>query len=597
MKKTILRVLVMIMLMSVSACTQNTNNEFEISDLTNGTYTATKEGFQHEHVTVSVSIEDNKISEVNIDEITDFPVTVIEAPVKEIPAAILKYQTYNVDSVTGATLTSNAIKQAVKDCLDQAGGSELFSHEIEHPTKINKEDVQTDVLVIGAGGAGVMSAVEASIGNSPKESSGLNVMLIEKAGFIGGNTSVSGGVRYLYEDETGAYDQTWVDASLKTEMAMLQPYMELDFNESLMRHEIEINPYTNQLLEDIGVKSKDNWGYKAFDTNDGHLDPKWSGSYFTYAVKPYLEKSEIDLRLNTEAIELIQDEKGAVIGAKVEDNEGTYNIYAKKVVLATGGFAHNRELIEKYAPEFTQGIVFSAGTNTGDGILMAEAVGAQIIGDKMFGHIGADAIEGARPDFGGSIYYGSHPVIYINMNGQRFVNEDKNKYVIYHDLLKQPEQTGWGIVDGDNINLEPLKSSTSPHVVHADSLEELAALIDVDEEALLTTINKYNEDVKNGVDTQFNVTQERLDSIDQAPYYAYTINPITFSSMVSVKVDGDCRVLNEDNQVIENLFAAGDMVLGGNKTSYYFDARGVGTAMYTGTICGQTIKEELKDME
>lgn len=597
MKKTILRVLVMLMLISVSACTQNTNKDTETTALINGTYTATKEGFQREHVTVSVSVEDNKITAVNIDEITDFPVTVIEAPVKEIPAAILKHQTYNVDSVTGATITSNAIKQAVKDCLDQAGGSEMFAQGVEHPEKINKEDVQTDVLVVGAGGAGVMAAVEASIGSSSNESSGLNVMLIEKAGFIGGNTSVSGGVRYLYEDETGNYDQAWVENSLNAEMATLQPYMELDFNVDLMRHEIEVNPHTNQLLEDIGVKSKDNWGYKAFDTNDGHIDPKWSGSYFTYAVKPYLEKSEIDLRLNTEAVELLQDESGAVIGVKVTDNEGTYNIYAKKVVLATGGFAHNRDLVEKYAPEFTKGMVFAAGTNTGDGIIMAEAIGAQIIGDKMFGHIGADALEGARPDFGGSIYYGSHPVIYINMDGQRFVNEDKNKYVIYHDLLKQPKQTGWGIVDGDNVNLEPLKNSTSSHVVHADSLEELAVLIGVDEKALLATINKYNEDVKNGVDTQFNVTQERLDSIDQAPYYAYTINPITFSSMVGVKVDGDCRVLNEDDQVIENLFAAGDMVLGGNKTSYYFDARGVGTAMYTGTICGQTIKEELSDMK
>lgn len=85
--------------------------------------------------------------------------------------------------------------------------------------------------------------------------------------------------------------------------------------------------------------------------------------------------------------------------------------------------------------------------------------------------------------------------------------------------------------------------------------------------------------------------------IDQAPYYAYTINPITFSSMVGVKVDEDCRVLNQEHQVIENLFAAGDMILGGNITSYYYDARGVGTAMYSGTICGQTIKEELKNIE
>lgn len=142
-----------------------------------------------------------------------------------------------------------------------------------------------------------------------------------------------------------------------------------------------------------------------------------------------------------------------------------------------------------------------------------------------------------------------------------------------------------------------MKNSSSSHVVHADTLEELAELIKVDKTALLETVNKYNEDVKNGEDTQFNVSSERLDVIDQAPYYAYTINPITFSSMVSVKVDEDCRVLNKENQVIENLFAAGDMVLGGNITSYYFDARGVGTAIYTGTICGQTAKDEIINLE
>ena len=330
MRKTILWVLVM-MLFSLNACTQDTKDSKQ-ADLTNGTYTATKEGFQHEHVTVSVTVEDNKIIDVSIDEITDFPVTVTEVPVREIPAAILKHQTYNVDSITGATLTSNAIKQAVKDCLDQAGGSQFFSKEVEKPVSEDKEDVYTDVLVIGAGGSGIMSAIEASIGNTIDESSGLNVMLIEKAGFVGGNTSVSGGVRYLYEDETGKYDQAWVDASLEKEMAVLQPYMELDFNEELMRHEIEVNSYTNQLLENIGVKSKDNWGYKAFDTNDGHLDPKWNGSYFTYAVQPYLEKSDIDVRLNTEAIELLQNDNGAIIGAKVKDKESTYNVYAKKVV-------------------------------------------------------------------------------------------------------------------------------------------------------------------------------------------------------------------------------------------------------------------------
>ena len=134
-------------------------------------------------------------------------------------------------------------------------------------------------------------------------------------------------------------------------------------------------------------------------------------------------------------MKLLTDEDGAVIGASVEDKTSTYNIYAKKVILSSGGFAKNPELIEEYCPDFVNGKVFAAGCNTGDGLIMAREIGAEIIGDKMFGHLGADEIEGARPDYSLTFYYGYGTPMYINMNGERFVNEDKNSYVIYHDLL------------------------------------------------------------------------------------------------------------------------------------------------------------------
>lgn len=593
MKKKLIWTLAMVLAVStITGCAQNGENE-KSSALTPGTYTATKEGFQHGHVTVSVKVDENSIQDITVDEVTDHPVTVIRTPVQQIPQDIMKYQTYNVDVVAGATITSNAIKQAVKDCLEQAGGSEAFSVAVEHATPVDKEDVETDVLVVGGGGAGMVSAIEASIGDSAKESSRLNVTLIEKAGFLGGNTNVSGGVRYVHDDPTGKYDIAWENQAVEDEKAILKPYMELEFNESLMRSEIQVMKHTNDLLDELGVNSVDAWGYLKFDTTDEHVEPKWNGSYLTYALTPYLDDSDIDIRLSTEAKSLITDDSGAVIGVSVEDQEGTYDIYAKKVILATGGFPYNKELIEKYAPDFVNGIVFAAGTNTGDGLVMATEIGADTVGDKMFGHVGADAFEGARPDYSLTFYYGNNSAMYVNMNGERFVNEDKNSYVIYHDLLKQKGEMGWGIIDGNNPDVQVLAGSESEYVHHGDTLEALAEELGIPVDNLVATIDSYNTCVDKGQDTEFGTAIERMDRIDEGPYYAFILKPITFSSLVSVKVDGNGHVINTKGENIPNLFAAGDMVLGGNLTSYYFDARGVGTAMYTGNLTGQTAKQEI----
>ena len=557
-----------------------------------GTYTATKEGFQRCHVTVSVTVDETSITDVVIDEITDHPQTLIQTPCEQIPADIVANQTYNVDGVSGATMTSNAIKGAVRDCLDQAGGSDAFSAPVEHADLVQGEDVETDVLVIGGGGAGMLASVEAFIGETTEERSGLSVTLIEKAGFLGGNTNLSGGVRLFYPDPEEKYDEAWVEQSVQDEMNTLQPFMELPFNEDLIRSEMEVMVHTNEVLDETGVNSIDAWGYLQFAPKE-HEEPKWFGSYLTEAMNDYLPQTEIDVRLNTRAMKLLQDESGAVIGAAVQDKTSTYNIYAKKVILCSGGFAKNPELIEEYCPDFVNGKVFAAGCNTGDGLIMAREIGAQIIGDKMFGHLGADEIEGARPDYSLTFYYGYGTPMYINMNGERFVNEDKNSYVIYHDLLKQDVPQGWGIIDADNADAQVLEDSESQYVLKAETLDELAELMGVPADNLKKTVESYNACVEKGEDTEFGTAIERMDAITDGPYYAFILSPITFSSLVSVKVDGNCRVLNTDGEVIPNLFAAGDMVLGGNITSYYFDARGVGTAVYTGDLSAQTAKEEL----
>lgn len=220
----------------------------EAAALTPGTYTATKEGYQKEHVTVSVTVDANSITDVQIVEVTDHPSTITDAPCRQIPAAILVNQTYNVDGVTGATFTSNAIRNAVRDCLEQAGGSEAFSGAVEKVSLTQGEDVHTDILVVGGGAAGMVAAAEAYSGNNVDEVSGLKVMLIEKAGFLGGSTSVSGGCFYTYEDESGVYDEAWCQNVVREEIEHLAGDKQENFNEALLYGETGVMARTLQLL-------------------------------------------------------------------------------------------------------------------------------------------------------------------------------------------------------------------------------------------------------------------------------------------------------------------------------------------------------------
>lgn len=579
---------------AAAAIAQAKGEEAEKPLLKPGTYEATKEGFQLCHVTVSVTVDEDSITDVKIVECTDHPKTVSSVPCQQIPADIVKYQTYNVDTVTGATVTSNAIRFAVRDCLEQAGNADGFSRPVEQETMVQGEDVYTDVLVVGGGGSGMVAAIEASMGNSIEEASGLNVTLIEKAGFLGGSTSCSGGVRMVHRDETGAYDEAWIEKAVEEEKAILQPYMQMEFNDDLIRGKMSVMQKTNQLLDHVGVKSEDAWGHLQFVLDD-YKETKWSGTYLTNAVNSYLLNTAIDLRLNTRAMELLTDDEGQVIGAAVQDKTSNYNIYARKVILACGGFARNEELIEKYAPEFAGAPVFAAGTNTGDGLIMATDIGAAVVGNTMFGHIGCDEIEGQRPDYSLSFYYGPGKAMYVNMNGERFCDETKSKYVIYHDILKQEEQVCWGIVDGDNAEIQALIDSKSQYVHHGETLEELAKTLGMPADALQATVDTYNQSIEQGEDTAFGVAVEQMDRIDTAPYYAFILRPVTLSSLVGLKVDGGCHVLNTNGEAIPNLFAAGDMVLGGNLVNYYFDARGVGTAVYSGDLAAQTAKAEIFD--
>ena len=569
----------------------------EAAALTPGTYTATKEGYQKEHVTVSVTVDANSITDVQIVEVTDHPSTITDAPCRQIPAAILVNQTYNVDGVTGATFTSNAIRNAVRDCLEQAGGSEAFSGAVEKVSLTQGEDAHTDILVVGGGAAGMVAAADAYSGNNVDEVSGLKVMLIEKAGFLGGSTSVSGGCFYTYEDESGGYDEAWRQNVVREEIEHLAGDKQENFNEALLYGETGVMARTLQLLNHAYATFTDTGlGWLCFDPPEGGEDKKWAGSYMTKKMNVYLPTTDIDVRLETGATDLLMDENGAVIGVAVKDKTSTYNIYAGKVILACGGFGANKEMTARYAPDYADALVFCAGTNTGDGIAMAVEAGAGLVGDTMFTQLGVNDIIGIRPDFCMPFIFGMGKFMGVNLNGERFMNEYVTGYNRAQAVAHQDNTTGWGIVDSDNENAGALGSESdleAGYVFVADTLEELAEKIGIPADKLVESAEAYNAVIDSNGTDPFGNSAETMDRLDTAPYYGWLMRPCTITSLVAVKVDDSARVLDEDGQPIENLFAAGDMVLG-NLLKCYNAARGVGNAIYSGDLAAQTAKAELQ---
>lgn len=562
--------------------------------LKDGEYESIQRGYQG-HVGVKVTVKNKKISDIEVTEVTDQPSTITELPVKVLPKRMLDHQSYNVDAITGASLTSNAIKSAVKDALDQAGDSESFSQICVEDQPKQKKDLKTDILVVGGGGAGIMAAIAAYNQDLDNKKSGVNVVVAEKNAFISGATGVSGGMFYDYGGiETGKID---TEAAYNKEKQVQLKYNNNNkINEPLLKKEVSIMAkLAHKLKYNLNAKIKTfpsdtlsafYKGYYGFVDDNGML----GGANFTCFAQNYLAKTNIDLRLNTRITSLLFNKNDEIIGAVANERGMKYNILAKKVIIASGGFAENPQMIQKYAPDFSASIPFTFVSNTGDGFKMLTDAGAKTIGDSLLGYPGGDSIHGMEEDYSPVFNVGMGSAVHVNIKGQRFNDESISNNIEFANINRQPHHEVWGIIDSNNPDVEVLKNSLSPNVVRAATIEDLADRINVPIVNLVKTIEKYNTDFDNGKDSEFNTPINKMSKVEQGPFYAFHIRPIALSSLVGVDVTENCEVKDNRGKIIKNLYASGDNVLGGNHLSYYVAGHGVGTALYTGYIAGEAAK-------
>ncbi len=542
-----------------------------------GSYTAEVRGMKAMKITTTFDAE--SITDIQVDhEETEG----IGAPVVDsMREQILAIQGLGLDAVSGATLTSNAMIEGVSECVRQAGGDVDALLAIKPAEKEKEEDqeLETDVLVIGAGGAGMAAAVTAS-------QEGRQVIVVEKTSQMGGNTIMAGGALNAVDDgsETALanndsvdfhYEQTFKGGDEQGDPELVRILVEnaWDGVEWLKSLGMEFQPGTFTVTGGMWQRA-----HKP-------VEPEGIGFFKTYQA--YMDSQEgITMLYNTRAEHLVVED-GVVTGVQCTGETGNQiTIKARNgVVLATGGFGQNVEMRmaaneeTKLWPTLDESIP-STNTSaiTGDGIAMAEEAGAELV---QMGNIQMLPLGDPKTgSLSGNIEHAVESRIFVNLNGDRFVNEGGRRDEMTLGLFAQPETTMFIIMDsdgyptGEELNNfgETINSLVADgRAYKADTLEELAEQIGVPAENLVASVEEYNRhclggDLEGQEDafgrTLFTDSGQENDGINDAPYYAAERVPTVHHTMGGVKINAETQVIGKDGNAIPNLFAAGEVTGG-----------------------------------
>jgi len=413
-----------------------------------------------------------------------------------------------------------------------------------------QENLSSDVVVVGAGAAGLAASIEAA-------NNGANVILLEKQAFVGGSTLLSGGI--VYATESKLQKEMGVEDSVDALVDYWMSKAEGKADEDLLRLVAKKSGETIDWLMELGVEFNNPVPQGTSSVPRGHITNS-RGFGLINPLKENAESLDVQIMTQTPAQELLTNNNGDVVGVKAVNQDGkTINISAKAVVLATGGFDQSEEMKKEYAPVAVDQMSFSGQGNVGDGLRMAKEVGAEIIAKN--GVIGFRGVSEKFPyttPLGGMIFI---PGLFVDESGERFVNEASDYPLIYDEMIKTGSEKFYLILD-QNGYAEPLEKGIEEGVVFkAESLESLGEQIGP-KENFLNTVKEYNSFAENGKDEEFNKPASLLNPINEANFYALKIEPATLGSYGGPKISLNAEVLNKDGEPIKGLYAAGEVANG-----------------------------------
>lgn len=588
--------------------------------LKNGTFEGKAYG-NNGWLTVEVTIKDNKITDIKTPGQRETKY-LGDTAIREIGTDVLQYQTLNVDNIAGATVTSTALKTAIAQAIEKAGG-DIAAFQKPVPEKIKKVAGITkgsaDLIIVGAGGAGLSAAVTA------KDLGVKNVLVLEKMPVIGGNTlrcasafnaadpdrqkalpmtetlkeavvkainekPVSEEHAKLMADVKAKYE-AYLKSGSKTlfdcpEWHALQTYNGGD----KVGHIPLIRQYSNNVLDTLHwMQSK---GSPVMDRVSQGAGALWQRTHQLDApaglglIDPLYQsavKQGVNFKLGMRVQDLILNDKGRVIGVTATDKVGNKYEFTSKdgVILATGGYSQNKEMRQKSAPHLTPEMVSTNQPGaTGDGIVIATRHGADTTGMNYvqvypLATPGTGALQGRARKMSGL-----DDVIDVNKNGERFVKEDARRDEFVAAIKKQPGGVVYDINDSSIV--KPLNSFNEDvetlvsigRIYKADSLADLAKQLGMPADKLEATVAEFNKMVEAKNDPKFG--RKLFDRpIVKPPFYATPRAPSIHHTMGGLQISTNAQVLDKKGKPIPGLYAAGEVTggihgsnrLGGNATA------------------------------
>ena len=566
-----------------------------------GDFTGTAKGFGGD-VSVTLTLTDGAITGCTAEGKDETQGVGSEA-IAKMPGEIAESGSIAVDGVSGATVTSTAIKEAAAAALTAAGlNPDDYKTAVEKTGSAEDSTVEADVVVVGAGGAGMTAAITAA-------GEGKSVVILESQSMVGGNSvRATGGMnagKTVYQDENEFGESAGVEKTLKTAAekyadnetitalakTVSEQWAAYQANPTGYFDSVELMELDTmiggkgindpELVETLCANSAD-----AIDWLDEHgitlhnvssfggssvkrihrpvnAEGKTVsvGSYMIPLLQENCEKAGVKMMLDTTATEILTDANGAAVGVKATGASGeTVTVNAKAVVLASGGFGANLDMVVKYKPELKGFMTTNAPGIQGQGIEMAQAIGAATVDmDQIQIHPTVEAntaaliTEGLRGD----------GAILINEEGQRFIDEVGTRDVVSAAEIAQTGSYSWLVVDQAMVDASSVIQGyiKKGYTVTGATYEELGKAMGVDAAAFAETMEKWNGYVEAKNDPDFGRTSF-ANPLNTAPYYAVKVTAGVHHTMGGLKINANTEVLNEKGEVIPGLFAAGEVTGG-----------------------------------
>ncbi len=565
MKRSISLVLVLVLLLSVlSGCTTGTDDASGDDLYIAGTYKGKAEG-HNGPIEVEVKVDAKEIKSVEVLGHEE-SAGVADPALERIPERIVEDQSLAVDAVAGATFTSNGILEAVEEALKEAG-ADIAALKVagDKEEKVGEKlTMEADLVVVGGGIAGLAATLEAS------DNGAENIILLEKMPAVGGSTIRSDGK--MLAAGTDIQKKLGIEDSPELFAEFLMEIGEYEVDEDFINLIANNSAANIEWLIDYGVELSDEveplHSYRK--PARGHMPANDSGSGLTMPLEAEIKSRGIEILYETPAISLIE-ENGEIVGVIAENSDGDeITINTKAVILATGGFSRNEEMVKEYYPsagEFTTGV---GEGNFGDGITMAKEVGADLVMP--------DGGINMTLDRTGTYYgYGEEATgLFVTPDGERFMDEKDFHFKRTRELMDTGYDNCWYVFDEKTFNDRVAGAIEAGGAVEAGSIEELAEKMGVDADSLKETVDEYNEMSKNGEDTRYGKAAEYMIPIEEGDFYAVHMKMHNSGTHGGVKINIDAEAIDTEGNVIPGLYAAGEVASG---QILYKEYPGSGTAI------------------